>query len=81
MDSEEIFECEAHVGYIYCRKYNGVIRKNTTIMKLGESFNKLLYSFLFNNQHIPIPNVFMICDLAFFSYSCGERIFFSKMVH
>ena len=45
MDDKEIFEREAHIDYIHCRKDNSVILKNTIITKLGESFNKLLHYF------------------------------------
>ena len=65
MDDKEIIEREVHVGYINCRRDNSAILKNTIITKLGESFNKLLYSCSFNNQYTPIPNVFMTSNLAF----------------
>ena len=65
MDDEEIFEREVYVDCIYCRKDNDTIFKNAIIMRLRESFKKTLHSFLFNNQHIPNHNVYMIGDLSF----------------
>ena len=60
-----MIERETHVGYIYCRKDNGTILKSTIIMKFGESFNKLLHSFSFDNQRTPIPNVLVTGNLVF----------------
>ena len=68
MDNQEIIEHEAHVGYKHCRKDNGMIHKNTCITKFGESFNKVLHSFSFKNQHNHIHNIYVIYYLTF-SYS------------
>ena len=57
IDDEESIEREANIGYIYCKKDNGSMLENTIIMKFVESFKKSLYSFSFNNQHTPIPNI------------------------
>ena len=57
-------ECEEHVGYMYCRKDNGAILKTQLQWNL-EIIQQLLHSFSFNNQHSPIPNIFVISNLAF----------------
>ena len=38
IDDEEIFERITNIGYIYCRKDNRTILKNTIITKFEESF-------------------------------------------
>ena len=73
MDIKEIIEREAHVGDVYWRKDKGTILKNINIMKLGGSFNELLHSFLFNNQHTPNPNVSVIGNLVFLVILAGKE--------
>ena len=72
MGVKEIIEREAHVGYVYWRKDKSTILKNIIIMKLGKSFNELLHSFLFNNQHTHNHNVSVIGNLAFLVILAGK---------
>ena len=80
MHDVKICEYVVHVDYMYCKKINGTILKYTLIMKLWELLNTVLYPFSFNNQHIPIPNVYVSGNIAF-CHSYGKQTFFCKMTY
>ena len=80
MDNEEIFERTAKFGYIHCRIENSIILKNIIIMKLGNSFKK--YYIFFIQQSKYSYKEFLCTKWSYrFGYSCGKKIFFSKIVH
>ena len=49
MNNEKRYESIQPVGYILCKKDNGLILKNTIIKDLGDSINLLNESMLLNN--------------------------------
>ena len=53
------------VGYILCKKDNGIILKNTIIKDLGDSINLLNESMSFNNQWLCPFNIYVTGDLIF----------------
>ena len=61
------------VGYILCKKDNGIILKNTMIKDLGESINSLNESMTFNNQQLSSSNIYVTCDLAFLVILLGKE--------
>ena len=48
------------MGYILCKKDNGVILNNTIMKDLGDSINALNESMTFNNQQLSSSNY--ICN-------------------
>ena len=61
------------VGYILCKKDNGIILKNTIIKDLGDSINSLNESMSFNNQHLSSFNIYVTGDLAFSVMILGKE--------
>ena len=47
------------VGYILCKKDNGIILKNTIIKDLADSNKLLNESISFNNQQLSSSNIYM----------------------
>ena len=78
MDDVKIFECVTSVGCIRCRKDNDTILKYAIITKLGELFEKSLYTVSFNNEFIPILNTYIIDDLAFLVIILEKEHYSSK---
>ena len=61
------------VGYILCKKDNGIILKNTIIKDIGDSINSLNESISFNNQQLSSSNVYVTGDLAFLVILLGKE--------
>ena len=66
MSNEKILERIQPVGYILCKKDNGLILENTIIKDLGDSINLLNKSMLFNNQQLSPSNIYVTGDLVCF---------------
>ena len=62
------------VGYILCKKDNGIILKNTIIKDVGDSINSLNESMSFNNQQLFSSNIYVTGDLAFLAILLGTKI-------
>ena len=65
MNSGNTHESIQPMGYILCKKDNGIILKNTIIKDLGDSINLLNESMAFNNQHLSPSNTYVTCDIEF----------------
>ena len=50
MNSGKRYESVQSMGYILCKKDNGIILKNTTIKDIGDSNKLLNESITYNNQ-------------------------------
>ena len=61
------------VGYILCKKDNGIILKNTIIKDLGDSKNSLNETISFNNQQLFSSNINVTGDLAFLIILLGKE--------
>ena len=61
------------VGYILCKKDNGIILKNTIIKNLGDSINLLNESMSFNKQQLSSSNMYVTDDLAFLVNLLGKE--------
>ena len=64
MNNEQRHKSIQPVGYILCKKDNGIILKDTTIKDLGDSISLLNKSMPFNNQQLSPSNIYVIDDLA-----------------
>ena len=62
-----------HMGYILCKKDNGIIFKNTIIKDLGDSIKLLNESMLFNNQQLSSSNIYVTGDLVFLVIWLGKE--------
>ena len=65
MNNQKRHEIIQPVGYILCKKDNGMILKITIIKDLGDSINLLNKLMSFNNQQLSPPNLCVTSDLAF----------------
>ena len=72
MNNKKRHESIQLVGYIICKKDNGLILKNTIIKDLGDSINLLNESMLFNNQQLSPCNIYVTSDLAFLVILLGK---------
>ena len=61
------------VGYILCKKDNGIILKNTIIKDLGDSIKSLNESISFNNQQLSSSNMYATGDLVFLVNLLGKE--------
>ena len=61
------------VGYILCKKDNGMILKNTIIKDIGDSINSLNESMTFNNQQLSSSNIYVTGDLVFLVILLGKE--------
>ena len=61
------------VGYILCKKDNGVILKKTIIKDLGDSINSLNEEMIFNNQQLSSSNIYVTGDLVFLVTLLGKE--------
>ena len=61
------------MGYILCKKNNGIILKNTIIKDLGDSINLLNELMSFNNQQLSPSNIDATGDLAFLVILLGKE--------
>ena len=61
------------MGYILCKKDNGIILKNTIIKDLGDSINSLNEEMIFNNQQLSSSNIYVTGDLAFLVILLGKE--------
>ena len=61
------------VGYIFCKKANGIILKNTIIKDLSDSINPLNGSMRCNNQQLSTSNIYVTGDLAFLVILFGKE--------
>ena len=61
------------MGYILCKKDNGIVLKNTMIKDLGDSINSLNESMSFNNQQLSSSNIYVTGDLAFLVILLGKE--------
>ena len=68
MKSSKNVEGESSVAYIFCKKDNGKILKNTIINKLQDSFKLILKTILIDNHQVSINNLYVTGDLAFWLY-------------
>ena len=50
MNNDKRYESVQPVGYILCKKDNGMILKNSIVKDLGDSLNLLNKSMKFNNH-------------------------------
>ena len=66
INNEKIHEIIQLVGYILCKKDDGLILENTIIKDLGDSINLLNKSMLFNNQQLSPSNIYVTGDLVCF---------------
>ena len=73
MNNEKRYESIQPVGYILCKKDNGLILKNTIIKDLGDSINLSNESIPFNNQQLFPPNIYVTGDLAFLAILLGKE--------
>ena len=60
------------MGYILCKKDNGIILKNTIIKDLGDSINSLNESISFNNQQLSTSNIYVTGDLTILVILLGK---------
>ena len=61
------------MGYILCKKDNGIIPKNIIIKDLRDSINLLTESMTFNNQYLSPSNIHVTGDLAFLVILLGKE--------
>ena len=61
------------VGYILCKKDNGIRLNNTIIKDLGDSINSLNESISFNNQQLSSSNIYVTGDHAFLVILLGKE--------
>ena len=61
------------MGYILCKKDNGIILKNTIITDHGESIKSLNKSMTFNNQQLSSSYIYVTGDLAFLVILLGKE--------
>ena len=73
MNNGNIHESIQPVGYILCKKVNGIILKNIMIKDLGESINSLNESMSFNNQQLSTSNIYVTGDLVFLVILLGKE--------
>ena len=73
MNNEKRYESIQPVGYILCKKDNGLILKNTIIKELGDSIKLLNESISFNNQQLSPSNIYVTGDLAFLVILLGKE--------
>ena len=73
MNNETRHESIQPVGYILCKKDNGIILKNTIIKDLGDSINLLNESMSFNNQQLYPSNIYVTDDLALLFILLGKE--------
>ena len=73
MNNEKIHENIQPVGYILCKKDNGLILKNIIIKDLGDSITLLNESISFNNQQLSPSNIYITGDLAFLVILLGKE--------
>ena len=64
MNNEKRHENIQRVGYILCKKNNGIILKDTIIKDLGDSVDLLNESMTFNNQQLSPFNIYVTSDVA-----------------
>ena len=69
MNNGNRHESSQPVGYILCKKDNGIILKNVIIKDLGDSINSLNESMSFNNQQFSSSNIYVTGDLEFLCIS------------
>ena len=60
------------MGYILCKKDNGIVLKNAMIKDLGDSINSFNESMSFNNQQLSSSNIYVTGDLAFLVILLGK---------
>ena len=72
-NNEKRHESIQPVGYILCKKDNGLILKNAIINELGDLINLLNESLSFNNQQLSPSNIYLTCDLAFLVILLGTE--------
>ena len=65
MNNEKRHESIQPVGYILCKKDNGLILINTINQDICDSIKLLNESMLFNNQQLFLSNIYVTGDLAF----------------
>ena len=73
MNNSNRHESIQPVGYILCKKDNGIILKNIIIKYFGNSINVLNESMLFNNQQLFSSNIYVTGDLAFLVILLGKE--------
>ena len=59
MNNSNRHESIQPMDYILCKKYYGMILKNTIIKDLGDSINSLNESMSFNNQQLSSCHIYM----------------------
>ena len=73
MNDDTRHESNQPVGYILCKKDNGIILENTIIKDLVDSINSLNESMTFNNQQLFSSNIYVTGDLAFLVILLGKE--------
>ena len=66
------------VGYILCKKDNGIILKNTIIKDLGDLIKLINESISFNNQQLSSSNIYVTGDLVFIGKEHSSPHWFIK---
>ena len=64
MNDDTRHESIQPVGYILCKKDNGIILKNPIMKDLGDSISSLNESMSFNNKQLSLSNIYVTGDLA-----------------
>ena len=72
MNDDTRHESIQPMGYILCKKDNGIILKNTIITDHGESIKSLNESMTFNNQQLSSSYIYVTGDLAFLVILLGK---------
>lgn len=73
LNDSKLLERMTNVDYILCKKVNATILKNTMMIKLSKPFKIINYLISFNNQPIPIPNIYVTDDLTFLAILMGNE--------
>ena len=73
MINEKRHESIQLVGYILCKKYNGLILKHILIKDLGDSINLLNESMSFNNKQLSPSKIYVTGDIAFLVILLGKE--------
>ena len=66
-------ERTSKVAYIFIKKHNGDILKNTILDKVQESFKLTLVSITIDNHQVYIDNIYVTSELAFLVILLGKE--------
>ena len=73
MNDDTRHESIQPVGYILCKKDNGIILKNPIMKDLGDSISSLNESMSFSNKPLSLSNIYVTGDLASLVILLGKK--------